>query len=74
MVGRSCRIGLVVAMLGGSACAPAPPNGSPALRGVQGPVEWEITDIGRIDSVDGRRSRWSYVIVLRERAGSPIQF
>jgi hypothetical protein len=74
MVGRSRPIGLVVAILGVSACASAPPGGSPALRGVQGPVEWEITDIGRIDSADGRRSRWSYVVVLREQAGSPIQF
>ena len=39
-----------------------------------GPVEWEIIDVGRIDSVDGNRSMWSYTIVLKETAGVPIQF
>jgi hypothetical protein len=31
-------------------------------------------DIGRITRSDGMRMRWSYTIVLREKAGSAIQF
>jgi hypothetical protein len=37
-------------------------------------VAWEIVDVGRVESRDGERSRWSFVIVLRETAGSAIKF
>jgi hypothetical protein len=52
-----------------SGCAPAA-----RLAGVAGPVEWEVIDVGRVDSIDGNRSRWSYTIVLKEKAGTAIQF
>jgi hypothetical protein len=42
--------------------------------GVVGPVEWEVVDVGRVDSIDGNRSRWSYTIVLKETAGRSVQF
>ncbi len=44
------------------------------VAGVDGPVEWEVIDVGRVDSADGNRSRWSYTIVLKEKAGTAIQF
>ncbi|HSE95605.1 MAG TPA: DUF4189 domain-containing protein [Methylomirabilota bacterium] len=44
------------------------------LGGVAGPVQWEIIDVGRVESADGRRLRWSYTVVLKETAGTPIQF
>jgi hypothetical protein len=44
------------------------------VAGVAGPVEWEVIDVGRVDSVDGNRSRWSYTIVLKEKAGTSVQF
>jgi hypothetical protein len=64
-------IGLA-ALAGG--CATRGPASLPAPHGQAGPVAWEIVDIGRVDSRDGQRSRWSYVIVLRETAGGPIRF
>ncbi len=57
-----------------SACATSPDGTGRSLTGTSGPVEWEVTDVGRIDRPDGMRSRWSYTIVLRERAGTAIQF
>jgi hypothetical protein len=51
----------------------ATPNGSPeAVRGTTGAVEWELADVGRIES--SQVTRWSYVIVLRETAGTGVNF
>ena len=56
-------------------CATEGTSSAPrALRGVSGPVEWEIRDIGRLVSLDGQRMRWSFAILLREATGSTIQF
>jgi hypothetical protein len=63
------RRSLLVLSLLASGCATAG-----RVAGVSGPVEWEVIDVGRVDSVDGNRSRWSYTIVLREKAGTAIQF
>jgi hypothetical protein len=62
-----------LAMLAGG-CATGGSASQPVWRGEAGPVAWEIVDIGRVDSRDGRLSRWSYVIVLRETAGTAIEF
>src|SRR5262245_57565972 len=62
----------LAALAGG--CATGGPTSQPTLRGETGPVAWEIVDIGRVESRDGRRSRWSYVIVLKETAGGSIRF
>lgn len=57
-----------------SACATSPDGTGRPLSGTAGPVEWEVTDVGRVDRADGMRSRWSFTIVLREKAGTAIQF
>lgn len=57
-----------------SACATSPDGPGRRLTGTAGPVEWEVTDVGRVDRPDGIRSRWSFTIVLRETAGTAIQF
>lgn len=57
-----------------SACAASPDGTGRPLTGTAGPVEWEITDVGRIARPDGMRLRWSYTIVLREKAGTAVQF
>lgn len=44
------------------------------LRGTAGPVTWEVIDVGQLRSIDQRRIRWSYTIVMREQSGSTIQF
>jgi hypothetical protein len=60
---------LLVLGLWASGCATAG-----RVAGVAGPVEWEVIDVGRVDSVDGNRTRWSYTIVLKEKAGTSVQF
>jgi hypothetical protein len=57
-----------------SACATSPGGIGRSLAGSAGPVAWEIADVGQLRSSDGMGLRWSYAIVLRERAGSTIQF
>lgn len=57
-----------------SGCASSPDGMGRNLTGVSGPVEWEVTDVGRVERPDGMRSRWSYTILLREKAGMAIQF
>jgi hypothetical protein len=42
--------------------------------GAAGPVEWKVVDVGRVHSTDGTRTRWSYVMVLKNTSGGPIQF
>jgi hypothetical protein len=37
-------------------------------------VTWEVTDIGQLVSSTGQGMRWSFAIVLKETAGSVIQF
>jgi hypothetical protein len=37
-------------------------------------VAWQIENIGQVLSPDEQHMRWSYVIVLRETAGSAIEF
>ena len=44
------------------------------FRGTSGAIVWEVVDIGQVVSPDNRRMRWSYTVVLRETAGSPVQF
>jgi len=61
-------------LLVASGCATSPDGGSRPLTGSAGPVEWEVTDVGRIERPDGMQSRWSFTIVLREKAGTAIQF
>lgn len=63
------RVGLLVVGIAVTGCATTGPP-----RGVAGPVEWEVTDVGWLESRDGMRSRWSFTIVLREKAGIAIQF
>jgi hypothetical protein len=55
-------------------CATGGPTSQKAWHGQAGPVAWQITDIGQVNSRDGQRTRWSYVILLRETAGLPIRF
>jgi hypothetical protein len=57
-----------------AACATSPDGAAPRFAGKAGSVEWEVVDIGRITRPDGMRLRWSYTIVLREKAGSAVQF
>jgi hypothetical protein len=68
-MGRGASLGLVLAAL--TACATMP-DGS-QLRGTSGPVAWEV-----VDMVKTRPSpetiRWDYVLILKERAGTGIQF
>jgi hypothetical protein len=56
------------------ACAGSPDSAAPRLAGESGPVAWEVTNVGRVERADGMRMRWSFTIVLREQAGSAIQF
>ncbi len=65
---------LLLLLLLMSACATSPDGTGRSLTGTSGPVEWEITDVGRIERSDGMRLRWSFTIVLREKAGTAIQF
>jgi hypothetical protein len=69
MRGALFRGSLVVLGMLASGCATTRHPG-----GAAGPIEWEIIDVGRIDSGNGNRSRWSYTIVLREQAGISVQF
>lgn len=62
---------LAIALLLGG-CATAPSGTLP--RGISGPVEWEVTDVGQIESTDRQQTRWSYVVVLRETAGARVEF
>jgi hypothetical protein len=57
-----------------AACATSPDGTAPRLTGKSGSVAWEVVDMGRITRSDGMRLRWSYTIVLRETAGSAVQF
>src|SRR5262245_46273217 len=57
-----------------TACATSLGGTRNQITGAAGPVEWEVTDVGRIDRADGMRTRWSFTIVLREKAGTSIQF
>jgi hypothetical protein len=55
-----------------AACA----TGAPApvsLTGASGSISWEITDVGQLQSRDGRRIRWSYVILLKAQPGEGLQ-
>lgn len=56
------------------ACASSPNETTRLPTGTSGPVEWEVTDVGRIARPDGMRLCWSYTIVLREKAGAAVQF
>ncbi len=49
-------------------------SSSTGPQGSSGSVTWEIVDMGQLASSNGQRLRWSYVIVLRETAGSAVQF
>jgi hypothetical protein len=57
-----------------SGCAMSPDGASRPPSGAAGPVAWEIIDVGQLVSPDNQRMRWSYVIVLREAAGSAVLF
>lgn len=57
-----------------SGCATSPDGATRPLTGTAGPVEWEVTNVGLLERADGMRLRWSFTIVLRERAGTAIQF
>jgi hypothetical protein len=57
-----------------AACATSPDGTGSRFTGSSGPVEWEVVDMGRITRSDGMRLRWSYTTVLREKAGSAVQF
>lgn len=63
------RTSLLVLGLLGSGCAT-----TGRVAGTAGPVEWEVVNVGRMDSLNGARTRWSYTIVLKNTGGAPIQF
>jgi len=63
-----CAALLLTPLLTG-ACAVAP-----ELRGVSGPVTWEVADVRQTLAPDRSTIRWSYVIVLKETAGVGIRF
>jgi hypothetical protein len=53
-------------------CATGPPI-PVSLTGTSGSISWEITDVGQLQSRDGRRTRWSYVILLKAPAGEGLR-
>lgn len=69
-------LGLIGAALLVAACAAQPGPEVDVRRGVSGPVTWEVTDVGQLVSSSStwQGMRWSFVIVLKETAGSVIRF
>lgn len=65
---------MLAGLLTASGCATSAIDGPSQVRGTAGPVAWEVTDMGQLVSLDGDRMLWSYVVVLRETAGTSIQF
>jgi hypothetical protein len=57
-----------------TACTTSPDGAAPRLTGQAGAIEWEVVDMGRMTRSDGMRLRWSYTVVLREKAGRAVQF
>lgn len=72
-IARHVLLPAVLFLLAG--CASVSPGGpGREFQGASGPVAWEVVDIGQVVSTDGQRMRWTYRIVLRETAGSTVQF
>ena len=72
------RVSLVRAMLAilliGGGCATPGVDHPSAFRGSDGPVAWQVIDVGQVVSLDGSRTLWSYVVVLRNTTGASVQF
>jgi len=68
------RAGVLAFVVFTAGCASTPDGAGPRFSGKSGPVEWEVVNVGRLQSGDGQRSLWTYTIVLREKAGSAVQF